>query len=142
MAQIYSGGCLCGGVRFEALGVPKYVFHCHCASCRRNMGAAIATSAGFALPDFFRWTVGSASSYESSAGVSRRVCARCGTPLSYGSNRWPDEIHVSIGAFDASESLSPQFHVHCSQQLPWLVIADRLPRFAHSSVVAEQQEDG
>jgi hypothetical protein len=141
MAKTYSGGCLCGRVRFEALGVPKYVFHCHCASCRRNMGAAIATFAGFALPDFFRWTVGSPSSYESSVGVSRRFCTRCGTPLSYESTRWSDEIHISIGAFDAPEELTPQFHVHCSEQLPWLEVVDGLPRFAHSSAGAEQQED-
>jgi hypothetical protein len=140
MAQKYTGGCLCGGARFEALGVAKYVFHCHCASCRRNMGAAIATFAAFALPDFFRWTLGSPSSYESSAGVSRRFCAACGTPLSYESTLWPNEIHVSIGAFDAPETLLPQFHVYCSQQLPWLVVADSLPRFAHSDVAAEQSE--
>jgi len=136
----YSGGCLCGNVRFEALGTPKYVFHCHCASCRRNMGAAIATFAGFGVPDSFRWTVGSPLPYESSLGVSRRFCARCGTPLSYESTRWPDEIHVSIGAFDEPGALTPQFHVHCSEQLPWLDTADGLPRFAHSSVGAEPQE--
>ena len=41
----------------------------------------------------------------------------------------------------APEELTPQFDVHCSERLPWMEIADGLPRFAHSSVGAEQQED-
>jgi hypothetical protein len=41
-----AGGCMCGAVRYETIGEPVSVIHCHCESCRRHTGAAVATLAG------------------------------------------------------------------------------------------------
>ena len=41
-----SGHCLCGSVCFEIRGKPVWVGHCHCQSCRRNTGSAVATFVG------------------------------------------------------------------------------------------------
>jgi hypothetical protein len=38
-AEKVTGGCLCGAVRYEAIGDPFSVIHCHCSSCRRHTGA-------------------------------------------------------------------------------------------------------
>lgn len=130
---VYRGRCLCGSIRFEVVGPPKYVFHCHCDDCRRNMGAAIATFAGFKVQGVFRWTGGVPGSYASSPGVTRRFCGRCGTPLSYEAERYPDEIHLSIGAFDDPGALPPQFHVFTKERIPWFDAADALPRHRGST---------
>jgi hypothetical protein len=37
-----SGGCQCGGVRYEISGPPKVVYACHCTECQRQSGAAFA----------------------------------------------------------------------------------------------------
>ena len=37
------GGCLCGAVRFQAMGEPVVTGHCHCADCRRHNGAPVVT---------------------------------------------------------------------------------------------------
>ena len=71
----HEGGCLCSAVRFEALGAPRSVFHCHCFSCRRQTGAAVASFAAFKVSDAFRWTKGTPAAYASSPGVTRRFCA-------------------------------------------------------------------
>ena len=39
----YSGGCLCGSVRYRATGKPIAPTHCHCETCRRVSGAAFMT---------------------------------------------------------------------------------------------------
>ena len=127
------GGCLCGAVRFEVLGPPKYVFHCHCFSCRRQSGAAVATFAGFRVTGTFWWVHGDPAAYTSSPGVVRRFCGRCGTPLSYEAERLPDEVHIAIGTFDEPELLPPDFHVHLGEKIAWFDTADHLPRFAGSS---------
>jgi hypothetical protein len=124
-----NGGCLCGAVRFQAEGPPKWVAHCHCRSCRRATGAALATYAGFAR-EKVTFVKGTPKSHASSPGVMRRFCGACGTPLSYEGQRWPDEIHLFVVTFDDPAGFAPQAHVNTAEQVPWLKIHDELPRYA------------
>lgn len=126
----HQGGCLCGDVRFEVRGYPRSVFHCHCASCRRHTGAAVATFAAFATtPERFRWSGKTApASFHSSPGVTRGFCRRCGTPLSYQGEKYPGEIHLNIGIFDHPEVLEPTAHYFTAEKIPWFDTADSLPR--------------
>lgn len=43
----FTGGCLCGNVRFEASGQPYRVGVCHCLDCRKHNGALFNASAIF-----------------------------------------------------------------------------------------------
>jgi hypothetical protein len=49
----WTGGCLCGAMRFRAQGEPLDVASCHCVNCRKMSGAAFATFVVFA-PDSSR----------------------------------------------------------------------------------------
>jgi hypothetical protein len=42
MAKL-SGGCVCGGVRYESDAAPKgtMVWVCHCTHCQKNVGIGI-----------------------------------------------------------------------------------------------------
>lgn len=122
------GRCLCGTVRFIAKGEPRWVAHCHCESCRRATSAAIVTYAGFLL-DNVTWS-GGRTTFASSPGVQRSFCPRCGSPLSFSGERWPGEIHLFVASFAEPGTLLPKLHVHAREQLPWLQLADGLPRFA------------
>lgn len=124
-----TGGCLCGAVRYRTRGAPAWVAHCHCTSCRRTTGAAFATYAGFKRLNF-AYVKGAPSVYESSPGVRRSFCAACGTPVTYDGERWPDEVHVLACTLDAPQDLAPQAHVYMSEAMPWVHLADNLPRFA------------
>ncbi len=42
-----NGRCFCGKLQFELEGQPLWVAHCHCDSCRRNTGSAVATFVGY-----------------------------------------------------------------------------------------------
>ena len=125
------GGCLCGAVRFAFEGTPLWVAHCHCRSCRRNTGAAVATFVGVRR-DQFVYTKGMPIGYASSPGVRRSFCGACGTPLVYEAARCAEEIHFNIGAMDGPARFAPTVHVHVAERLPWLHIADDLPRYAAS----------
>lgn len=124
----HEGGCLCGAVRFSAEGPPRSVFHCHCFSCRRQTGGAVASFAAFPIAGHFRWTKAEPVAFASSPGVTRKFCPHCGTPLSYQAEKYPDEIHLHIGVFDRPEDLVPEAHWHTAERVPWLELADDLPR--------------
>ncbi len=43
----FTGGCLCGNIRFVASGRPYRVGICHCLDCRKHHGALFHASAIF-----------------------------------------------------------------------------------------------
>ena len=126
------GGCLCGAIRYRFEGEPLWVAHCHCTSCRRNTGAAFATFVGVRASGF-TYLLGAPQRFESSPGVFRSFCGRCGTPLTYEAEKYPGEVHLNIGSLDEPDPFRPQAHVHVAQQIGWLELADSLPRYAQTS---------
>lgn len=127
MSEVHTGGCLCGAVRFEAKGPPKWTGYCHCRSCRRHTGAPVSAYAGFAK-DHLMFTSGRPSRFASSPGVLRGFCAQCGSTLTYEGDRWPDEIHVHVGAFDSPESFPPQEEAFAEERLSWLNLSPASPQ--------------
>jgi len=83
--------------------------------------------------DALEWTAQAPAAYPSSPGVTRRFCARCGSPMSYESERWPDEIHLLAASFEDPASLAPTVHVYVEEQLGWIHLADGLPRYARTA---------
>jgi len=120
---VRSGGCLCGEVRFSADGRPKWTSYCHCRSCRRHTGAPVSAYAGFDASKV-HFTGQAPTYFDSSPGVRRGFCGRCGSTLTYQGERWPGEIHLHVGAFDDPETLAPTGHAFAGKRLSWLKLAD------------------
>jgi hypothetical protein len=70
----FSGGCLCGAVRFVAVGRPYRVGICHCLDCRKNHGALFHASAIF--PKSAVTVTGQTGEYQ-----GRYFCPKCGSPV-------------------------------------------------------------
>ena len=128
-SDIHLGFCLCGAIKFESDREPKWVAYCHCASCRRHTGSAVATFVGFD-DAHFRFTAGTPAVYESSLKVWRSFCPACGSPISYRSARYPGEVHIYIGAMDRPERYVPTAHVYFAEHLPWFDTTDTCLRLA------------
>jgi hypothetical protein len=125
---MFSGHCTCGAVVVEARALPKWVGICHCASCRRATGATSVTAAGF--PRECVYIEGpTLASIASSPGVVRSFCSACGTSLSYQNRRWPEDVHLMVGALDEPGKLRPQFHIFFDERLPWSATSDDLPKY-------------
>lgn len=119
MSAIHEGSCHCGRVTFRAAGDPKFISACHCDSCRRTTGAAFSTWVGFPS-DRVEWMGESPYFYASSMGVKRGFCKSCGTPLTYQSDRWPDETHFLIGVFRDPSSFAPRSDYMIEERLSWV----------------------
>jgi hypothetical protein len=128
MVALFTGGCLCGEVRYESSAPRSPATLCHCPSCRRASGSHVLGLVTVARSDF-RITAGSAQEYRSSAAVLRTFCPRCGTPLTYWHESWPDEISLTIGSLDTPEVAPPADHTWMSAAISWDDPADGLRRF-------------
>ena len=114
-----SGGCYCGAVHFAAVGAPIYRANCHCANCRRAIGAqAVAwitvKRAGF---DFVK---GRPKRYRTDTGAWRTFCGSCGTSLTYEHDARPGEIDITTGSLDDPEKFPPTRDVFADEKLPWV----------------------
>ncbi len=121
-----AGGCLCGAVRYQAAAAPFHETVCHCADCRRAVGASAV--AWFTVPlSAFRWMAGTPAAFQSSPGVMRRFCAVCGTSLTYEGAL--GEVDVTTCSLDDPAAVPPRDHTHTAAQLPWNIIGDGLPAY-------------
>jgi len=121
------GGCLCGEVRYRITAEPVEAMYCHCRMCQRAHGAPV--TAWLTLPlDAFAVTTGNPVGYRSSARAFRHFCGRCGTPLTFQLHASPEELDVTVCSMDHPARMVPEDHTQTLTQLPWIRLADGLPR--------------
>jgi hypothetical protein len=108
-----TGGCLCGDVRFIAVGPPYRVGLCHCLDCRKHHGALFHATAIF--PQDAVTIEGATRDY-----AGRAFCPRCGSSLFA---RTDDEIEVNLGSLDAPDQFTPTYESWTIRRESWL------PRF-------------
>lgn len=72
---------------------------------------------------------GTRSFYNSSPGVTRGFCSRCGTPVQYMTTRWPGETHLLAATLDDLALFKPTAHVYWTERVSWLHVDDRLPKY-------------
>ena len=127
--------CLCGGVRIEISGKVGPVVYCHCSRCRKASGTAFGANA-----DVRRryWTLTSGEDllreFESSPGVFRAFCGRCGSPIYSRGVANPDTVRVRLGILDEDPDRRSLAHVWVGSKAPWFEITDDLPQFEFGTV--------
>jgi len=125
---MHQGGCFCGAVRYLVTAEPFNSTLCHCTMCRRASGAPCV--AWFSVPRAgLRFTAGCLAYYASSPGVRRGFCAGCGTQMTFEDARWPEELDVTTASLDDPELAPPGDHTYMQSHLPWLQLADSMPRY-------------
>jgi hypothetical protein len=127
---VLTGGCMCGGVRFEVTEAPLFAGYCHCTRCQRRTGTAAAVSARL-VPGSLRVTQGEEliRSWVPDEGWAKDFCSACGSALW---SRRGDDVSVRLGAFDGDPGVRPSYRQFVAYAAPWEPITDDLPRFPGS----------
>ena len=125
---LIEGGCQCGSVRYRIAGAPVMAALCHCSMCRRA-NAAPAVAWAMHPQSQVSLLKDPPTVYASSPGAHRSFCARCGTQISFTADYLPGLIDITIGSLDDPGRVAPSFHYWESRRLPWLHLADGLPRY-------------
>jgi hypothetical protein len=128
METTVTGGCQCGAVRYAITGAPLLVALCHCSLCRRANGAPAVAWAMFKEEQVA--VEGRLAAYASSPEARRGFCGACGTPISFTATFIPGLVDITVGSLDRPEAMPPALHYWDSRRLPWLRLADDLPRHA------------
>ena len=121
----WTGGCLCGAIRYCSTSDPIWVGLCHCKMCQRWTGSPVFTGACFA-PDKFEWTRGEPRFYQSSKDVRRSFCPECSSPLAF--HRADVRVTVTVGTLDKPEIVKPEFHMFSEHEYAWSSFDDDLAR--------------
>ncbi len=131
--QLRTGGCQCGGVRYEVSQAMEQVMHCNCSLCRKTHGSLFA-SAGIVPVDAFTLVSGKADlvDFESTPGTHRQFCRVCGGQLFTLVDDWPNEFFINLGSLDAGQSpghaADKERHIFWESRVSWYDPGDDLPK--------------
>lgn len=114
-----TGGCYCGKVRFRATQQPIYRTNCHCANCRRAIGAQAVAWITVKLSEF-AYETGTPKRYRTDTAAWRTFCDVCGTSLTYERDTRPDEIDITTGSLDHPEQFPPTKDFFPEERIPWV----------------------
>lgn len=126
-----TGGCLCGGVRFEVTEAPSRAGYCHCTRCQRRTGTAASPQAGIERGSL-RITKGEEliRAYEPDDGFAKLFCSECGSALWSRHPEDPEVISIRLGAFDRDPGVRPSYRQFVAYAAPWEPLPDDgLPRY-------------
>jgi hypothetical protein len=126
-----TGGCLCGGVRFEITEAPVSASYCHCTRCQRRTGTAASAQARI-VPGSLAIVAGKelVRAFEPPNGFLKAFCSACGSALWSIDPQSGEVSGVRLGAFDDDPGIRPQFRQFVAYAAAWEPIPDDgLPRF-------------
>lgn len=123
--------CLCGDVQIEISGKLGPIVYCHCSRCRKASGAAFGANADV-RSRYWRIAGGAERirEYESSPGIQRAFCNRCGSPLFSRRAEAPDVYRIRLGILEDDPERRPLAHFWVGSKAIWHTITDALPQFA------------
>ena len=131
----YTGGCLCGALRYEAVGESIGSGHCYCGDCRRASGSGFVPFMAFKA-EAVRFT-GEAREFRSKAAnggdAVRNRCARCMSLVFGGEIGKSHSYTLYAGSLDDPSAFHPTFAIFAEGRPPWALIPpdfkvfDRMP---------------
>jgi hypothetical protein len=127
----FTGGCLCGKIRFTASADPIFTGICHCRNCQKQSGTAFSVVIG--VPASAVSVQGEMKTYhdtgDSGQEVERRFCPDCGSPITTEVAVMPDVIIIKAGTLDDPSGLQPAMEIYCDSAQPWVQLGGERTRF-------------
>jgi hypothetical protein len=129
--KLYRGGCLCGAVRYEAQGEPRYAGHCYCADCRKASGSGFVPFMVFSAdavqfsgqPRQFVWKVAGGKQ------AVRNFCPDCGGLVFGGIIGVDTSFTLYAGSLDDPSLFHPRIAIFTRGRPEWALIPAELTLF-------------
>jgi hypothetical protein len=131
MNEAYTGGCACGGIRYEIPAEPFAMVDCQCLHCQKKSGTG--HSSYLAFPRAAVKQTGTAAHWDMVADSgnvkTRAFCPRCGAPVYVTFAANPGVFAVHAGSLDDPARYRPQVVTYAVRGHAWDKIDPALPKF-------------
>jgi hypothetical protein len=122
----YTGGCLCGAVRWRLDQRPLAVNACHCMDCKKSTGATNVLMLLAKSEDFS--STGETQTYRKKADSGRELdihrCAKCGTRMFHRNMASQALVFITAGTLDDPSWAIPTSHIWVEKIAPGVAIRD------------------
>jgi len=124
----YTGGCLCGALRYHAAGEPLYTGHCYCEDCRKASGSGFIPFMGFASSAvrFTGPTLQFVSKAANGNEAVRNFCPVCGSLVFGGTVGKDPRFTVYAGSLDDPSLFHPRMAIFTNNRPAWAIIPAHL----------------
>lgn len=120
----FTGGCLCGALRWEADGEPAYMGHCYCVDCRKASGSGFVPFMSFEA-DAVRFS-GPTRQFASPSARGRQAvrnfCPVCGGLVFGGTVGNDESFTLYAGSLDDPALFRPRIAIFARGRPEWAVI--------------------
>lgn len=127
----FSGGCLCGAIRYDAAGEALAQGACHCRDCQYVSGGGPAYT--IILPrSAFTLRKGQLKVHRAKTGSGmyvREFCVECGTHVLGFNEATPDFIAIRAGTMDDPGMFKLMGHIWVDSAPRWHPIDKKLPKW-------------
>ena len=120
LGKRYTGGCLCGALRYEADGEPLFAGHCYCSDCRRASGSGFIPFMGFSSSAvrFSGETRKFVSKSARGSDAVRNSCPICSSLVFGGEIGKTDSFTIYAGSLDDPSLFSPTIAIFARGRPP------------------------
>jgi hypothetical protein len=126
----FTGGCMCGEIRYECTAEPIFMGNCHCRDCQQATGTAFA--AAMLVPRNAVTIAGDVKYYnvtgDSGGIVSRGFCPNCGSRL-FSKPPIPELMGIMAGSLDDPSQFKPMRDFYTVSAQQWDYMNPDLPKF-------------
>ena len=133
MTKPYSGGCACGGIRYETSSEPIFENHCQCLDCQKRSGTGHGSYLTFPRRADVTIT-GEARTWrvKADSGIDKdhAFCLTCGTPVYLTFPARPDPIAIHAGSLDDPGRFEPRAVTYAVRGHAWDTMDPSLRTFA------------
>lgn len=126
----FTGGCMCGNIRYECSAEPIVMVNCHCRDCQRATGGAFAS--GLLVSRQAVNVTGEVKYYDvtgdSGSTVGRGFCPNCGSRL-FSRPPIPELMGIMAGSLDDPSWFQPAIDCYTKSAQPWDYMNPALLKF-------------
>jgi hypothetical protein len=128
--RFFTGGCVCGAIRYECASRPLAMLNCHCRDCQQVSGGPY-TPVVYVPTKAFRLTKGTLHYFSTPSVASghnkRSFCPDCGSRITGAETE--RGMGITASSLDDPSWFRPTMNIWVSDAQPWDVLDPALPKF-------------